>query len=63
MSYQQDIDSYDDVLRFGKYRGRTMSEVLSEDPDYLNWLADEEIVDFSEEMLEELEDITRRLSL
>jgi hypothetical protein len=27
-----------DVLTFGRYKGRTVEELLEEDPDYLTWV-------------------------
>lgn len=27
----------DDVLSFGRYKGRTIREMLEDDPDYLTW--------------------------
>ena len=54
MSYQQTIDDLDDELVFGKHKGWTIGEVIDGEPQYANWLAEEEIVDFSDAILDEI---------
>lgn len=48
---------------FGKYKGRTVSEIMEEDPDYLEWCEEEGIMYFSGECdpsfdPDDLEDVT-----
>lgn len=33
-------------IKFGKYRGRTIEDVYSEDPEYIQWLAESSTNDF-----------------
>ena len=50
MVYQpKTIKLYDveDVLDFGKYRGKTLTEVIKLDPDYILWLLDREAIDIT----------------
>jgi hypothetical protein len=43
----------DDELWFGKHEGRTVGEVLEDDPVYIQWLADNmDYMDFDAEVLE-----------
>ena len=37
----------EDVLDFGKYRGKTLTEVIKLDPDYVLWLLDREVIDIT----------------
>lgn len=41
------------VLRFGRYRGDTLQDVLDNDPFYIVWLSDNTDMDFSWDILEE----------
>jgi len=43
LGYQGYKTAADSVLFFGKYKGRTFLEVAKEDPDYLHWLAGQDI--------------------
>ena len=51
--YQNLYLEIDTCLEFGKYKGETVEEILTNDPSYLRWLA-EEGVEMDEEILEEL---------
>jgi len=35
------LEKWDDVIWFGKYKGRTVAEIFTEDIGYLKWLIDE----------------------
>lgn len=37
---------YNEKLNFGKYDGYTVDELKEEDPSYLLWLAEEEVIRF-----------------
>jgi uncharacterized protein (DUF3820 family) len=45
---------YDDVLPFGKYKGKIVSEIIEQDPDYLRWVVDSSAWEFDEEVMQEL---------
>lgn len=36
------------LMRFGKHKGRVVKEVQDEDPDYMDWLLNEEVIAVSE---------------
>ena len=42
----------DDFFKFGKYKGEQVEDILTDDPDYIDWLIEEGVVDFDEEVLE-----------
>lgn len=50
-----------DVFTFGKYRDATVGYVLRKDAQYILWLDEQEIVDFSEEIVEDAENIVAEL--
>ncbi|MDT8428512.1 MAG: hypothetical protein RQ757_07070 [Pseudomonadales bacterium] len=39
----------EDEFTFGKHRGEQLEDVIHDDPGYITWLADKEIVTFSDE--------------
>lgn len=46
---------------FGKYKGRTVAEIMEEDPDYLEWCEEEGIMYFHDDCdpnTGDLEDVT-----
>ncbi len=55
MSYQQTIDDLDEEITFGKHRGWTIREIIEGEPQYANWLAENDVVDFSDEVLDEIQ--------
>lgn len=44
------------VFEFGKYDGRSLDEVLEEDPRYIKWLHKEGLVELDDEVLDELKE-------
>ena len=52
---QQYIDDIDTEISFGKHNGWTFQEVLEGEPQYLNWAAETETIEFSDELLEYIE--------
>ena len=38
--YKDSLYGFNDELRFGKYKGKLVSEVLKEDPSYIRWALD-----------------------
>ena len=42
----------DDVFRFGKYTGLKLDDIIEQDPQYIAWICENELIDFSEEVLE-----------
>jgi hypothetical protein len=56
-----DANTLDDKLNFGKYKGRTIREVLKSDPGYLCWLRDSILKDKRQIFL--ADDINRQLDV
>ncbi len=49
---RQAISTLADVLTFGKYRGKTVGEVIDLNPGYILWLVDENVIEMPEDMYE-----------
>lgn len=45
-----------DIFVFGKYKGMSIRIIIDKDPEYILWLAEKGIVDFSQEILDNAED-------
>lgn len=45
-----------DVMPFGKHKGEQIEDLIYDDPSYLAWLINEEMVDFDVAVLETLEE-------
>ena len=41
------------VLNFGKHKGHSIAFVIENDPGYILWLSEQEIVEFSDDILDE----------
>ena len=52
MAIRQTVKSYDDVITFGKFNGKTFGVIAEVEPSYLEWLNNEEIVDMPAEMVQ-----------
>jgi hypothetical protein len=52
MAVRQTVKSYDDVISFGKFKGKSFGYIAKVQPSYLCWLNDEKIVDMPEDMVE-----------
>jgi uncharacterized protein (DUF3820 family) len=37
------MSAEDTIMPFGKHQGKTLGDILAEDPSYLDWLRDAEI--------------------
>lgn len=37
-------------IRFGKYRGRPIDEVIADDPAYVSWACEEGVIDLDDQM-------------
>lgn len=48
---------FNDVLTFGKHKGKDIKTIMEADPHYLEWLIDEEIVNFKSRVISELMDV------
>lgn len=46
----------DDVMKFGKHKGESIEDLIYDQPDYVLWLYDNEVVEFDEETTKLLED-------
>ena len=42
----------DDMFMFGKHITQQLEDVIEDDPDYIEWLVNNEVVNFDEETLE-----------
>ena len=56
-----DAKHMDSIMPFGKYKGKTVGEIIEDDADYMRWCVnnlnfsiDEECLDFLDEMLTQL---------
>ena len=52
MTIRQKVTRYEDVITFGKYKGKTIEWIAENDPSYIVWLNDEQIVDFPDEIVD-----------
>lgn len=55
-SYKYTAKSLDDIIPFGKYKGKSIKAVLDKDWRYINWLNTENIVYYSHDVECELRD-------
>ncbi len=51
-----DYYGMEDELGFGKHKGKTVAEVLDEDPSYIKWAIENNVTAFDDEVLDELAD-------
>ncbi len=47
--------SLDECLEFGKHQSSSLEDVMNDDPDYVFWLLENEVVSLDEESLREAE--------
>lgn len=47
------IKAHNDVLSFGRYCGKSVEDILDDNPGYLVWLQDENICEVDEEIYQE----------
>ena len=52
----QVIKKKSDMFTFGKHKGKSICSILLDDPSYILWLDMQEIVEFSDEIIEEAEE-------
>lgn len=45
----------EDTFRFGKHKGHQLEDVIEDDPDYVRWCVENDIVDFDNEAQELIE--------
>lgn len=48
----QTVESYEDVLTFGKHKGKTVDWITDNDLSYIIWLIDNDVVRFPIEILD-----------
>lgn len=46
-----------DTMPFGKHKGEQLEDLLYDDPDYLAWLYDNDVVEFDETLLMMMQDM------
>ena len=52
MPLRMKVTDEDQVIDFGKYRGKTIDYIMEHNPSYIIWLADEGIVEFDAGILD-----------
>lgn len=52
-SFRQIITQQSEILTFGKYRHKTVQHVLRTDPNYIIWLAENKIVKFPQDVVDD----------
>lgn len=52
MTIRQVVTGYQDILTFGKFKGKTVRWIANEEPSYIIWLDEEKIVTFPDEVLD-----------
>ena len=52
MSEKRNTCLPDFVMPFGKYKGKTLSEISEADPSYIVWLSDNNVLSIESEFLE-----------
>lgn len=52
---RQTIKAYEDVMTFGKFKGKTIGEIVDEQPSYIMWLVENEIVECDDEIYEDVQ--------
>ncbi len=45
-----------DSMPFGKYKGEEIEDLIYDQPGYLAWCVEEEVIIFDEEVIKQLED-------
>ena len=45
-----------DVMPFGKYNGEQIEDLIYDQPGYMAWCFNEDVVDFDEEVVKQLEE-------
>lgn len=48
--------SLTDYLPFGKYKGAQVEDILYDDPGYMAWMYQEQVVQFDEHVIKNMED-------
>lgn len=48
----QVVNSKEDIMRFGKYKGRAVKDIMEENAQYLLWLADVKAIVLAKELEE-----------
>ena len=51
------IDTFGYIFKFGKHKGATVEYVISCDPSYILWLADETDIEIIEEIIEAAQNV------
>ena len=46
------VVALDDILTFGKYEGEQLEDLIIDHPDYIEWLINNDVIQFDEEALE-----------
>ena len=46
-----------DFMPFGKHKGQQVEDVMHDDPEYVSWLIDNDVMGFSEMVMQKAEDM------
>lgn len=52
---RQIIKDYEDIMTFGKYKGKTIEWIVDEQPSYIVWLVENEIIECDDEIYEDVQ--------
>lgn len=52
MTLRQTITDLEDVMTFGKHKGKAVDWITDNEPSYILWLVDNEIIDCDDEIYE-----------
>lgn len=50
---RQVIKDYEDIMTFGKYKGKTVEWIIDDQPSYIMWLVENEIIECDDEIYED----------
>ncbi len=48
--------SLEDVIKFGKHKGEQIEDLIYDEPGYMTWLYEEEVIAFDEEVIRIMEE-------
>lgn len=54
---KRDYTSADEVINFGKHRGRAIGDVIDSDPGWIDWALGAEVVTLSRPLLDRLDNV------
>lgn len=52
---RQVIKDYEDIMTFGKHKGKTVDWIAENEPSYIVWLVENEIIECDDEIYEDVQ--------